>query len=250
MPDFYAHQVFGEKVLEALPVPERTRIQNAAVAWQCGLYGPDPLFFYHPLKRQNPLCKEGHDLHHCPPETVLNRYRSEAALHIPYADGYAAGFLCHYVLDAACHPIVLRFAEGHFMGHSLVEGAFDQFLTPKGERGLPTSFPKESPAYAAAAIAYANANAEEYRLALKYFCEASRGMSWLRRIHPVKRRYHEAIEELSAALTAAVPRCAELICTLLDALDTGKDLSFLPNTDFSGNPLPNNRPLPEAQNVS
>ena len=66
MPDFYAHEVFGAKVFAALPKPVQDRLEPEKDAWQCGLYGPDPLFFYHPLWPNRP-CHEGHILHRQPP---------------------------------------------------------------------------------------------------------------------------------------------------------------------------------------
>ena len=82
MPDFYAHEVFGAKVFAALPKPVQDRLEPEKNAWQCGLYGPDPLFFYHPLWPNRP-CHEGHILHRQPPAVVLERYHTQTAMATP-----------------------------------------------------------------------------------------------------------------------------------------------------------------------
>ena len=45
MPDYFAHEVYGNRVFGALPEPLRSRIGCEKTAFWVGLYGPDPLFF-------------------------------------------------------------------------------------------------------------------------------------------------------------------------------------------------------------
>lgn len=233
MPDFYAHQVFGDLVFSALPEPVRRRLEPERPGWLCGLYGPDPLFFYR-LPRTTAVSREGHDLHRQPPGQVLERYRSEAARNTPCALGYAAGFLCHYILDAVCHPIVNRLAQGSSLRHTLLEGAFDRSLVPPGRAGLPVRLGPDSPAFAAAALGYEQAGPEEYRQAFKRFCQISILAAGLRQLTPNRRRRPQGVAELREAMEGAVARGASLICLLLDRLETGAELDFLPTLDFNG----------------
>lgn len=241
MPDFYAHQVFGGLVLSALPDPARTRIEAEKEGWLCGLYGPDPLFF-HSLRRGDPVCAEGHRLHSCPPAQVLERFRA-AAGRVPCATGYAAGFLCHYVLDAVCHPIVNRHTQGSSLGHTRLEGAFDRALISPGETGLPARFSPDSPVYSAAALGYSQAGPEQFRRALNHFCRLSRLIAKARRLTPAGGRWRQGAAELRAGMEGAVLRCAELVSELIGHLEAGQALDFLPNTDFNGQEMPETAPV-------
>lgn len=233
MPDFYAHQVFGAKVFSALPEPVRRRLEPERPGWLCGLYGPDPLFFYH-LPKSSPVSREGHELHRHAPALVLERYRTEEARSTPCALGYAGGFLCHYILDAVCHPIVNRCSGDSSLKHTMLEGAFDRSLVPPGEAGLPVRLDQDSPAYAAAALGYAQTGPEEYRQAFKRFRQVSALAARMRHLTPDRDRYRQSVAELRAGMEGAVAWCAELVCQLLDQLEAGGSLDFLPTLDFSG----------------
>ncbi len=243
MPDFYAHQVFGGLVYAALPAPIRSRLVSEEAdqaGWLCGLYGPDPLFF-HSLRKGDPVCREGHALHGQSPAAPLERCRA-ALGQVPGVLGYGAGFLCHYVLDAACHPVVEAWARGSSLEHTLLEGAFDRTLTPPGEAGLPVGFPPDSPVCAAAAQCYAQAGPEQFRRSLNRFCALSRLIARARRLTPDSRARRQGTAALRAAMEEAVPRCAGLVGRLVEGLETGQPLDFLPRTDFSGRPLPEPAP--------
>lgn len=233
MPDFYAHQVFGAQVFSALPEPVRRALEPQQPGWLCGLYGPDPLFFYH-LPKSSPVSREGHDLHRQAPALVLERYRTEEARATPCALGYAAGFLCHYILDAVCHPIVNRCSGNSSLKHTLLEGAFDRSLVPSGKVGFPARFSPDSPAYAAAALGYDQAGPEEFRQALKRFCQVSALAARMRHLTPDRDHSRQEVAELRKGMEGAVTRCAGLVCQLLDRLETGAPLDFLPTLDFSG----------------
>ena len=233
MPDFYAHQVFGALVFSALPHPVRRALDSQRPGWLCGLYGPDPLFFYH-IPRNTAVSREGHDLHRQAPGLVLERYRSETARNTPCALGYAAGFLCHYILDTVCHPIVNHYSGGSSLAHTLLEGAFDRSLVPPGKAGLPVRMSPDSPAWAAAALGYEQAGAEEYRQAFKRFCQISTLAARMRRLTPDRYQCRQGVTELREAMEGAVSRGAELVCQLVDRLETGAPLDFLPCRDFNG----------------
>ena len=233
MPDFYAHQVFGDLVFSALPEPVRRTLEPQRPGWLCGLYGPDPLFFYH-IPRNTAVSREGHDLHRQSPGLVLERYRSEAARNTPCALGYAAGFLCHYILDTVCHPIVNHYSGGSSLAHTLLEGAFDRSLVPPGTTGLPVRLPSDSLAWAAAALGYEQAGAEEYRQAFHRFCQISTLAARMRRLTPERHHRRQGVAELREAMEGAVSWGARLVCQLVEALETGAALDFLPRRDFNG----------------
>ena len=62
MPNYYAHLKFGGKVLEALPQGLADAIAAEREAFDLGCLGPDPLFFYQPL-RPNAVRREGVRMH-------------------------------------------------------------------------------------------------------------------------------------------------------------------------------------------
>ena len=62
MPNYYAHLKFGDKVLEELPRELAGRIGREEAAFHLGCLGPDPLFFYHPI-RPNGVRREGVRMH-------------------------------------------------------------------------------------------------------------------------------------------------------------------------------------------
>ncbi len=231
MPDFYAHQVFGQQVYQALPERIQKLLAPQLDGWKCGLYGPDPLFFYHPL-RANPVSEEGHALHSLSPGVILERFCGME--NRPYALGYAAGFLCHYSLDAICHPIVNQAAAGHHLRHTMIEGAFDRSLIPKGDRGLPYEAPKEDEIYQAGAIGYVSADGAQFASSVKWFLAVSRFVAKFRRLTPGRRKWQPTVQQLAEAMQEAVPLCAEQVTALVDALESGRALSFLPKTNFQG----------------
>ncbi len=232
MPDFYAHQVFGTLVWDALPQTLQNRLMPERPGWNCGVYGPDPLFFYS-LRQGNPVCREGHLLHSCSPEDFLERCR-DAAGSLPYAVGYAAGFLTHYVLDSACHPIVNTYARGSTCRHTLLEGAFDRSLTPAGESGLPGKAPADAAVYAAAAAGFCHVGPEGYARSLNRFLLVSRVTAVFRHLTPRRTPWRKVTGQLAEAMEMQVPVAAALTARLVEALDTGGPLDFLPTLDFSG----------------
>ncbi len=233
MPDFYAHQTFGRLVWEALTPETRAVLTPQRAGFQLGLYGPDPLFFYR-LRPSNPVVREGHAAHDRPPRRVLDRYRDSGARENPYALGYAAGFLCHYLLDAACHPYILSAAQGRPFRHTILEGALDRLLTPSGETGLPTRLPDDPALYNAAALGYDCPDGAQFRVAFRRFRCFSLLVAGFRRITPARRASRPLCRELKSVLEGEVANAARLVEAFISALETGAEPDFLPETDFSG----------------
>lgn len=149
MPNYYAHLVFGREVLAQLPPVLRGRLEGERGAFDIGLYGPDPLFCYHPMTRNFPRIT-GLTMHKQPVRSVAERLRRAVEDDLPYARGYAAGFLCHFALDSRCHYYIEgRHAQG--LSHAGMEAELERALmladgidplheTPLPSPALPTAF--------------------------------------------------------------------------------------------------------------
>ncbi len=128
MPSHYTHLVFGRLVLEALPTALRKTALQAEDAYYAGLHGPDILFYYHPL-RANPVSKKGFDIHFrsgldffAPAKQILRENPS------PARRSYLMGFLCHYMLDSACHPYINQKIQESGVTHAEIETECDALL--------------------------------------------------------------------------------------------------------------------------
>ena len=127
MPNYFTHLQFGGRVLSALPEPLRTRIAAQRAAFDVGCYGPDPLFFYH-LLHDNPVRQVGLRMHKVSALPVFRRLARIISEDRPGGAGYAAGFLCHFALDAGCHGYIEARAAGGQTSHLRMEGEYDRLL--------------------------------------------------------------------------------------------------------------------------
>ena len=166
MPNYFAHLLFGARVLKALPPEAAEPIRAQRESFNLGCLGPDPLFFYRPI-RANPVRREGMEMHKESARPVLERLVRAVRNGVPQAEGYAAGFLCHFSLDAACHPYVnARAAEGT-LAHLAIEAELDRRLierrglASKGRAYLPAIW--DEAVFRAASAAYLEAGPEEVR---------------------------------------------------------------------------------------
>ncbi|UQT49707.1 hypothetical protein M5E87_08415 [Flavonifractor plautii] len=66
MPNYYAHLTFGQRVLADLPAYLSELIEQEREAFDLGCLGPDPLFFYQPI-RPNAVRREGSRCTAAPP---------------------------------------------------------------------------------------------------------------------------------------------------------------------------------------
>ena len=108
MPAFYAHDRFGKKVAEKLPVSLIRRSKAITRQYRIGLQGPD-LFFFYRAYRPNRVSKYGNHLHEifCSGlffEHAVKVVRKKGAASREYA--YLMGFVCHFILDK--HAILCR----------------------------------------------------------------------------------------------------------------------------------------------
>lgn len=223
MPHYYAHRVFGARVWLALPHPLRQRLARGEAAFQLGLYGPDPLFF-HSLRRSDPVMALGIAQHRSPPADTLEAFRGGDI----QAVAYAGGWLCHYMLDRACHPLVTAACGDRPVGHAAIELALDRRL--KERYPLPPALAVTSGALAAAVIPCPGMTSRQFRQALRGFWRFSNTTAGL---------YHgrgdPALQaKLIRRLLGAVDSCAGLVCRLTDCLEGDKSLDWLPRENFHG----------------
>ncbi len=128
MPAAYAHYRFGRDVLSRLPGALGSEIESRQSFFHLGLQGPDPLFYYQPL-RSNALGQRGSLIHS---QAALNFFRPAGELlrrsPSPELYAYICGFICHFALDLHCHGCINRVASEGGPGHGEQEAELDRFL--------------------------------------------------------------------------------------------------------------------------
>lgn len=141
MPAIYAHNQFGNRVLQQLDAKKRELILKYLRQFRIGLQGPDYLFFYKPLSR-NPISEIGYQIHQRPAKEFMeyarNVVRKNGTDSPEYA--YILGFICHFALDSECHPFVEEQIEKTGIGHIELESEFEKFLMRKNGED-PLSYP-------------------------------------------------------------------------------------------------------------
>lgn len=129
MPAFYAHDRFGKKVAEKLPVSLKKTIKSHSRQYRIGLQGPD-LFFFYQAYRPNRVSKYGNHLHEISAlpffEHAVKVVRKKGAASREYA--YLMGFVCHFILDSECHPYVESYIEKSGVQHLEIEEEFGTFF--------------------------------------------------------------------------------------------------------------------------
>ena len=131
MPSNYAHRVFGDAVYSELSPSLTEQLHPNLPLFRLGLHGPDLLFYYQPF-RKTLLGKMGSGLHHFTGKEVIGCLL-EATQSLPEeqreaAMAYTLGYVCHYLLDSACHPYVERLEKAGKANHIAIEGEFDLWL--------------------------------------------------------------------------------------------------------------------------
>jgi len=128
MPASYTHYSFGHTVLEKLPQRLKDIIISNKEAYYIGLNGPDILFYYKPLFK-NEINKYGHRLHDEKAYGFLERgkrYIEESKDEVCLS--YILGFVCHFVLDGSCHPFIEEAMKESNISHAEIEAELDGAL--------------------------------------------------------------------------------------------------------------------------
>ena len=94
--------------------------------FRVGLQGPDVLFFYNPFT-EHPIGNAGRSLHKKTARSFLENAREiwKAGGEKVSQLSYLMGFLCHFMLDSACHPYIDNQIEKIGVGHIAIETEFE-----------------------------------------------------------------------------------------------------------------------------
>ena len=123
MPTTYAHCRFGEEMLHRMPADVRGTVKRHRPLFDIGLQGPDPLLYYRPVLRGK-VYRLGQKFHMQTGRDFFSRVcRNLRRDPNDSGQAYLYGVLCHYVLDASCHPLAVQ-AENP----GQIAMAFDRFL--------------------------------------------------------------------------------------------------------------------------
>lgn len=142
MPAFYAHYRFGKITADRTEGQLKEIIEKHRTQFEIGLQGPDLFFFYKPYTGGGKVAKYGHHLHQVSAYPFFQH-----GLHVVETYGrdssqyaYLLGFICHFVLDGACHPYVAEAIKASGVQHLEIEEEFEKFLlSADGED--PVGFP-------------------------------------------------------------------------------------------------------------
>lgn len=129
MPSTYAHYKFGKEILKLLPREITEVIEGNKSLYMTGLHGPDILFYYKPLSK-NEINTIGYALHE--KEAVyffLEAFKKISNIQSKNAPlSYIYGFLCHYALDCECHKYIDEQITRSGISHAEIEVEFDRML--------------------------------------------------------------------------------------------------------------------------
>ena len=229
-----------------------------------GCLGPDPLFFYHPI-RPNGVRREGVRMHRASALPAAERLRQAIEDGVPMAAGYGAGFLCHLALDSACHGYVDSRAADGPISHMAIEGEYDRMLMERDgldaseKAHLPAS-PADRAVWEAASMAFVHASPEQMRRAYRSMnfyssflarsngrvrgkvigavshmlpIPSAKGIALKEEPHPSAAESNADLDQL---LEAAVPETAEQLTAFFRALEEEAPVPHWFDRDFKGNP--------------
>ena len=113
MPAILTHDFFGRDAADTVSSQVNLMSKDARDAFMLGNQGPDPLFYLLIDPRIDKQSRVGDLMHHARPAKLLASLRDALSMltksERAVGDAYAAGFVCHYLLDSSMHPLV--FAE-------------------------------------------------------------------------------------------------------------------------------------------
>ncbi len=134
MPALYAHKSFGALVYKKLPRTLRRIVAANHQEFLLGLHGPDPLFF-HITHGGDAASENAKMIHRRSFEEMYHKAYTRVSASADNGElSYFIGMICHFVLDAACHPIVTETMVDTGLSHGKVEMEFERFLIKKAGR--------------------------------------------------------------------------------------------------------------------
>lgn len=127
MPSSYAHYRAAECVYERLSPEIKQHISDFAL-YLLGSQGGDFGFFYPELSLSRP--NMGKLLHTTDACLLFSDMAEYCGVH-PEAFPFAAGFVTHYCLDAAFHPLIYREGGKNYFFHASFERSLDAYLAER-----------------------------------------------------------------------------------------------------------------------
>ncbi len=130
MPSTYAHYKFGQTVLEKLNNKQLAdKINQNKELFFIGLHGPDILFYYEPL-RKNEVNSLGYEMHTKPAKDFFQRSKTIVKSKDQNGEylSYIVGFICHFILDGECHGYINGLSSIGRISHTKIEVEFDRML--------------------------------------------------------------------------------------------------------------------------
>ncbi|NLH62742.1 MAG: zinc dependent phospholipase C family protein [Erysipelotrichaceae bacterium] len=120
MPAATTHVEFAKDLLRIDPV-QKSRVSDLPM-YYLGSQGPDMLFFSHASVLPGSLHKYGNLMHASHVYEVI-RFFEDYAGNDPAMTSYIKGYLCHYALDSAAHPLIFAAADDIVHQHGGNNGA-------------------------------------------------------------------------------------------------------------------------------
>ncbi len=213
MPNYIAHNVCGKEVRRRLPEALQKAVAADPVAYRLGLYGPDPLLF----APGGANCARA--LHKEWEQNTAPRLQRMMQRGNPSERSFAAGYLCHLVLDDLCHPQIYRWME-EGLSHQGLEVGLDLLLLKNAGQAyyLGPNIAEKSRVTEVAARALGFADVIKYRLGLSSMSICGGQMDKVGKI--VSRRmgadYHEPIQKLMDTLEEAAESSVRSITDLVE----------------------------------
>ena len=131
MPSHYAHYYFGNQVIKSASDNIKDIVNSSGDsldAFMLGLHGPDILFFYKAYSK-NPINEEGSKIHEEKGQVFLEKALKYVKSRPTNENiSYLLGFMCHFMLDTACHPLVNQYMNLTGLSHSRIETEFDSYI--------------------------------------------------------------------------------------------------------------------------
>ena len=207
MPTTYAHYRFGAEMLRSMPADVRGTAKRHRQLFDVGLHGPDLFFFYRPVF-PGKVRRLGRKFH----LQTGREFFSRACRNLrpePSEGGqaYLYGVLCHYTLDALCHPLVVQADREGTARHMQIETELDRFLMERDgirETHLAATMTLSDQACETVARFYPGADQRIIR-------ESVRSMAKIRgilemRSEPARRTLHKALAAGSETFRDMIPR--------------------------------------------
>ncbi len=134
MPSSYTHQSFAKRSISLFPKEIQDIILKYPKDFYFGSLGPDPLYFYGPLKG-NPLYSLADDIHNHGIRKMLSDISSFDERKMCFLFGY----ISHYVLDKNCHEYIYQIDRDGKM-HHIIEAELDKRIALSEKKEKKISF--------------------------------------------------------------------------------------------------------------